>query len=163
MMDGHVIQFYHDPKRRTELMARTEKEHGFKNEEVEFARKDGSTFWGLISCNVTLDDDGAIVTYDGAILDITQRKRYEQSLIEAKEQALELTRLKSAFLADMSHEIRTPLTSIIGFADILAEEAPDEHRELAQLIRQSGNRLMQTLKSVLDLTRLYARIRPLQE
>ncbi len=154
MMDGHVIRFYRDPKRRDELTARTEKEHGFKHEEVEFVRKDGSTFWGLISCNVTLNDDGAIVTYDGAISDITQRKRYEQSLIKAKEQALELARLKSAFVADMSHEIRTPLTSIMGFAHILAEEAPKKHRELAQLIRQSGKSLVQTLKSVLDLTRL---------
>ena len=154
MMDGHVVRFYRDSQRRAELTARTEKEHGFKSEEVEFVRKDGSTFWGLISCNVTLNDEGEIVTYDGAISDITQRKRYEQSLIEAKEQALEIARLKSAFLADMSHEIRTPLTSIIGFADILAEEAPDAHQELAQLIRQSGDRLVQTLQSVLDLTRL---------
>ena len=154
MIEEHVVRFYNDPQRRAELTARTEKEHGFKSEEVEFVRKDGSTFWGLLSCNVSLNDDGEIVTYDGAISDITQRKRYEQSLIEAKEQALEIARLKSAFLADMSHEIRTPLTSIIGFADILALEAPDEHQELAQLIRQSGNRLVQTLKSVLDLTRL---------
>ena len=154
MMDGHVVRFYHDPQRRGQLMARTEKEHGFKGEEVKFVRKDGSTFWGLISCNVTLDDGGAIVTYDGAISDITKRKRYEQSLIEAKEQALEMARLKSAFLADMSHEIRTPLTSIIGCADILAEEAPEAHRELVQLIQQSGDRLVQTLQSVLDLARL---------
>ena len=154
MMKVLVPRFYHDPKRREALMDLTEREHGFKHEEVEFVRKDGSPFWGLASCNVTLDEAGRVVTYDGAISDITQRKRHEQSLIDAREQALELARLKSAFLAHMSHEIRTPLTAMIGFADILAGEAPEQHRELAGLISQSGQRLIQTLKSVLDLTRL---------
>ena len=154
MMKVLVPRFYHDPKRREALMDLTEREHSFKHEEVEFVRKDGSPFWGLVSCNVTLDEAGRVVTYDGAISDITQRKRYEQSLIDAREQALELARLKSTFLAHMSHEIRTPLTAMIGFADILADEASEQHRELAGLIRQSGQRLIQTLKSVLDLTRL---------
>ncbi len=84
----------------------------------------------------------------------TERRRYERALIEAKEHAVEMSRLKSTFLANMSHEIRTPLTSIIGFADILAEEATEENREFAHLIRQSGQRLMQTLNSVLDLAQL---------
>lgn len=103
---------------------------------------------------VGIVEDGYLVGMWTAQTDITERKRFEQSLTESREDALELARLKSSFLADMSHEIRTPLTSIIGFADILIEEVPEHHRELAQLIRQSGHRLMQTLNSVLDLARL---------
>ena len=56
----------------------------------------------------------------------------------------------------MSHEIRTPLAGVIGFAEVLAEEVADEHREAAELIRQSGVRLLDTLNSVLDLARLEA-------
>ena len=88
--------------------------------------------------------------------DITERKRAEVALVQAKDQAEEVARLKGAFLANMSHEIRTPLTGIIGFADVLAEEVEDEHREFVQLIARSGRRLLQTLNSVLDLARLEA-------
>ena len=102
------------------------------------------------------------VTYGGApavqvmLRDVTERKRYEQHLKEAKEQAEDLARLKTAFLANMSHEIRTPLTGIIGFASVLDTELSDEHREIITLIRHSSERLMETLNSVLDLARLEA-------
>lgn len=83
------------------------------------------------------------------------QERYKQDLLAAKEKAEEMNRLKSTFLANMSHEIRTPLTSIIGFADVLAEEeVAEENREFASLIRVSGQRLLDTLNSVLDLAQL---------
>lgn len=88
--------------------------------------------------------------------DVTQRKRFEAELVEAKEKAEEMARLKSAFLANMSHEIRTPLTAILGFADVLAREVTGEHREFAELIQEGGQRLSETLNSVLDLARLEA-------
>ncbi len=88
--------------------------------------------------------------------DVTERKRSEQALVKAKEQAEDVARMKSAFLANMSHEIRTPLTGILGFAGVLAEEVEDEHREFVQLIEKSGRRLLETLNSVLDLARLEA-------
>ncbi len=88
--------------------------------------------------------------------DVTERKRSENALLKAKEQAEEVARMKSAFLANMSHEIRTPLTGILGFAGVLAEEVEDEHREFVQLIEKSGRRLLETLNSVLDLARLEA-------
>lgn len=89
--------------------------------------------------------------------DITERKRAEVALYNAKEQAEEVARLKSNFLANMSHEIRTPLTGILGFASILSEEVvDDEQKEFVTLIEKSGNRLMETLNSVLDLARIEA-------
>ena len=130
-------------------------ESGYRATAVETLEYDRYGHPRRFSNNVVgIIDNGHMVRVWGSQTDITQRKRYEQSLIDAREQALELARLKSTFLAQMSHEIRTPLTAMIGFADILADEAPEQHRELAGLIRQSGQRLIQTLKSVLDLTRL---------
>lgn len=83
---------------------------------------------------------------------------HKVALIAAKEKAEEMNRLKSTFLANMSHEIRTPLTSIIGFADVLAEEeVSEENKEFARLIRLSGQRLLETLNSVLDLAQLEGR------
>lgn len=87
--------------------------------------------------------------------DISDHKDHERELIQAKEQAEEMSRLKSAFLANMSHEIRTPLTAILGFADVLEEMAPTKN-EFVNLIQQSGTRLLHTLDSVLDLAQLEA-------
>ncbi len=102
------------------------------------------------------------ITYAGqpAVLlhvrDITMHKRSEQALIEAKERAEEMSRLKSSFLNNMSHEIRTPLTAIIGFSGILAQEASEQQKELVELIEHSGKRLLNTLNAVLDLSMLEA-------
>ncbi len=94
---------------------------------------------------------------EAIVRDITERKRQQQRLVEAKERAEEMSRLKSAFLANMSHELRTPLTAILGFAEILTEEVAAPNREFVHLIAQSGRRLMETLNSVLDLAQLESR------
>ncbi|PEN08811.1 histidine kinase [Longimonas halophila] len=88
-----------------------------------------------------------------SILDRIER---EADLRAARDEAEEMNRLKSAFLANMSHEIRTPLTSIIGFSEILRDEADDSTERFANLIHTSSQRLMETLKSVLDLSKLEA-------
>lgn len=101
-----------------------------------------------------LADDGEVLYVVGYGIDITERKAFEQQLMEAKGAAEEIARLKSSFVANMSHEVRTPLTAILGFATVLGEELDGEQRELVEIIRQSGERLLETLNSVLDLARL---------
>ena len=88
--------------------------------------------------------------------DVTENKKFERELVLAKEQAEEMVRLKDAFLTNMSHEIRTPLTGILGFAQILLSEVGDDYRPLVASIEQSGQRLLHTLNSVLDLAQLEA-------
>src|SRR5690606_33508717 len=68
------------------------------------------------------------VVLEGFIADITEIKRTEAALVEARRQAEEMNQLKSAFLSNISHEIRTPLTSIIGFASLLADEVGEPQR-----------------------------------
>ncbi len=98
---------------------------------------------------------------------LEERRRYEQQLIAAKEEAEEMNRLKDAFLANMSHELRTPLTAIIGYAEVLRDLAvqfnlPDEAREFATTIEKAGQRLLKTLTSVLDLAQLESGVREVQ-
>jgi PAS domain S-box-containing protein len=103
----------------------------------------------------------------GIGLDITDQKERERKLRKAKEEAESASKMKSAFLAAMSHEIRTPLTSILGFAEAIEEEtegleppveasALSSLAEFADLIQHSGQRLMETLTGVLNLSRLEA-------
>ncbi|RMH49433.1 MAG: PAS domain S-box protein [Bacteroidetes bacterium] len=113
---------------------------------------DGRIEWIAGEAQVTCDADGTPLRMNGTAQVITERKEAEFALIEAREKAEEMSRLKSAFLANMSHEIRTPLTAVIGFASVLAEEVPESQRELARHIEQGGRRLLNTINSVLDLS-----------
>ncbi|NBB72491.1 MAG: hypothetical protein GVY35_02310 [Bacteroidetes bacterium] len=94
------------------------------------------------------------------LADITERKRREEQLRAAKEQAEAASRMKSALLTNMGHELRTPLTAMIGYAETIADEAsggtggvvPD----FADSIAQGGRRLLGTLDGVLTLAKLEA-------
>ncbi len=90
----------------------------------------------------------------GIFHDVTQRHQYETKLLQAKERAEELLQLKSSLLNNMSHELRTPLTGILGFSEVLTEEAPEGMKEHARTVHSSAERLMKTLNSVLDLAQL---------
>ena len=101
-----------------------------------------------------VNDSGEVTAVLAIARDITERRRQEEALRNAKDQAEAAARSKSTFLANMSHDIRTPLTSIIGFAEILSERLTSDDRELSDMIREGGRRLLETLNSVLDLARL---------
>ncbi len=99
-------------------------------------------------------DNGALRYVMVEARDVTDRKRHEQALIEAKEKAEEITRLKATLLANMSHEVRTPLTSILLRARILEAQLDGAHNDAACAIIRAGDRLSQTLNSVLTLSQL---------
>ncbi len=107
---------------------------------------------------------GAIDEFDLKLIEILARNadgvieriNREDALRAARDEAEEMNRLKSAFLANMSHEIRTPLTSIIGFSEVLGEQDLGEASRFAHLIQRGGQRLLDTLNSVLDLSQLEA-------
>ena len=117
---------------------------------------DGHHIWVETIVQALYGEDGELERIQSASRDVTERKRQQEELREAKQQAEDADRLKSAMLANMSHEIRTPLTSIIGFAEVLRDEVAPTHQHFAGLIYDSSRRLMQTLDSVLQLSKLEA-------
>jgi signal transduction histidine kinase/ActR/RegA family two-component response regulator len=122
--------------------------------EMQLERKDGSRLWGRLHSvpHRGANDELRVRT---ALIDITGRKELEEELIAAREEAVQATQAQRAFLSNMSHEIRTPLTSVIGFAEALGDMAASgEEREFASAIAGSGQRLLDTLNSVLDYTRV---------
>ena len=91
-----------------------------------------------------------------AIHDITQQKEAERTIQEAREKAERQARVRASFLGSISHEIRTPLSGLLGFADMLADQLDGTQRETAALVRRSGERLLDTMDSILDLARMEA-------
>jgi PAS domain S-box-containing protein len=107
----------------------------------------------LYNASVYKDDKGRVLGIFAAARDVTERKRFEQSLQEAN-------RMKSEFLASMSHELRTPLNGIIGFTEFLVDGKPGplnpKQREYLNDVLNSARHLLQLINDVLDLAKIEA-------
>ncbi len=125
--------------------------------EFRFKRKDGSWMWILGRGKIAeRNEDGDPVRLLGTHTDITELKKIQNDLREAKNKAEESDRLKSAFLANMSHEIRTPMNGILGFADLLSDEnlSRDEINEYVAIIKKSGQRMLATINDIIDISKI---------
>ena len=102
-----------------------------------------------------LFEDGVLTGCVAVFHDITQLKRHEAELRQAKEQAEQASQARSSFLANMSHEIRTPLNAILGFTEALLDTPlnPQQQRQLTT-VRQSGRTLLGLLNDILDTAKL---------
>ena len=106
---------------------------------------------------VVLDERGRPARIAGTVQDITDRKRFEEEILKAKEEAELANRTKTEFLAAMSHELRTPLNSIVGFSDVIknARFGPlgnDKYLEYVDDIHASANHLQILINDLLDVS-----------
>lgn len=94
--------------------------------------------------------------FGNMLVNISQRKQNEQSLLAAKAKAEESDKLKSAFIKNISHEIRTPLNGIIGFGQFLADPdtSPDERNFFFDYVSKASERLINTVTDYMDMARL---------
>ena len=149
---------------------------GFAEAEIDHVRADGITFPTWMSCTVLKDPNGTPIGFLGIARDITEKKKAEGALLEAKERAemanreLEIAigranelaieaeranQAKSEFLANMSHEIRTPMNGIIGMTGlILGTELTVEQEEYAETVKNSANSLLGIINDILDFSKI---------
>ncbi|MBE0651675.1 MAG: PAS domain S-box protein [Bacteroidales bacterium] len=131
------------------------RENGKLRWEGTHQRKDGSVFPVEVNLKIVEFDREYIVA---VVRDITERKKIERELIEAKEKAEESERLKSAFLANMSHEIRTPMNGILGFTQLLKTPklTIEEKEKYLDIIEKSGERMLSTVNDIIDISKIEA-------
>jgi two-component system, sensor histidine kinase and response regulator len=126
--------------------------------ELEAVHRDGHSF--PIELAITPVHHGADLAFCAFATDISARRKYEQELHLAIDQAEAASRVKSMFLANMSHELRTPLNAIIGYSELLEELAAREGRpgalpDLAK-INMAGKHLLTLISDILDISKIEA-------
>jgi two-component system, sensor histidine kinase and response regulator len=139
-----------------ELQSAISEGRAHRNENAKFACKSGEALdvsYILTPILQARVNTGFVLLFH----DTTTRKKTEEQLERARQEAESTSRMKSVFLANMSHEIRTPMNAVIGMAGLLLDTPlNEEQREYASIVKNSGEHLLNLLNSILDLSKIEA-------
>jgi PAS domain S-box-containing protein len=145
--------FFPDEENRLNLLESILKNGSVRDYEMNVQTKSGKKLVGLFSADpIYIGNDRCLLT---VMLDITDRKKNEETIQKATQEASKANLAKSEFLSRMSHELRTPLNSILGFGQLLEMgELEACHRKGVEHILKSGNYLLNLINEVLDITKI---------
>jgi PAS domain S-box-containing protein len=124
--------------------------------EYRLIGKNKEIYWVRARGRVNFDKQGKAIRMSGSNMDMTQIKRAEERVIQAKEAAEKANKAKSEFLSSMSHELRTPLNAILGYAQLFQYDLNLSQQQInnVQEIRKAGDHLLQLINDVLDLSKI---------
>ena len=125
--------------------------------EKRYVRKDGSLVWVDVSVSLQRDAAGQPAYAIAVVQDISERKRLEEELRQAKEAAEAANRAKDEFLANVSHEIRTPMNAILGMTE-LALDTPltEDQRQCLKTVKSAADNLLGIINDLLDFSKIEA-------
>jgi len=120
-------------------------------------RQDGSRFFANVIITALTDSSGAPRGFAKVTRDITEQRKWQEELQQARDSAVAGSQYKSEFLSHMSHEIRTPLNGIIGMTEILMRsDLTQSQYKFASAIKDSSNALMTVINDILDFSKIEA-------
>jgi PAS domain S-box-containing protein len=124
--------------------------------EYRLMSKQGDIRWIRGRGRAVFNETGQPIMMSGSNMDITEVKRAEERVIQAKEQAEQANRAKSEFLSSMSHELRTPLNAILGYTQLFEYDGNLQPLQIDNVreIRKAGEHLLQLINDVLDLAKV---------
>jgi len=155
LLGAKARDFYADPAERDAISERLQREGRLRDVEARLKRADGTPFWILLSFEPAPMDDGN--AYFGWVYDISERKRVEEELKAARDEAERMADAKSDFVAVVSHEVRTPMNGVLGMARLMQDTNLDtEQRDYVDSIVASGDALLTILNDLLDISKLEA-------
>ena len=124
-----------------------------KNEQIEFVRRDGSTFWGFLSSIMSKDSDGQPI-FDGAIVDISDLRRSKMLLHEKNDELKKINAELDRFVYSASHDLRAPLTSLLGLVNVaMLENVNPKLNNYLELMKGSVHKLDDLISDIIHFSR----------
>ena len=125
--------------------------------EKRYLRKDGSVVWGALWTSLQRDAASHPAYGISVLQDISDRKRLEVELRQAKEAAESANRAKDEFMANVSHEIRTPMNAILGMTDLVLDtRLTDDQRQCLTTVKSAADSLLGVINDLLDFSKIEA-------
>ncbi len=119
--------------------------------------RDGSYRWMLSRGTIVRDESGKAVRVTGSRVDVTELKRIENELRQAKEEAEAANRAKDEFLANVSHEIRTPMNAVLGMTELALDTSlTNDQRQILQTVKSAADNLLRLINDLLDFSKIEA-------